>query len=348
MSLTTPGRLAAFIRLGRPKFLFQSMMVVGLGVTAAQHEGHPFNLGWYLGTLLFGWSAHLMTHYCNEYFDLDADRANRTPTSWTGGSRILVDGLLPPGVSLGAAFVLLFLAATTAATMPDTASRLMAITILAAAWFYTAPPARLNYHALGEIACAAVLYGLGPLLAHRLQGGDPTAATLTYVALVFVLQFLRMSVMNLADIEGDRSTGKHTLAVALGPRGLIRLYLAGQTLTYTATAVLLLTGTLPALPALAFLATLPIPVWVGRRLTQQALAGPGTNNAVTFWASMHMPITAAALTLALLTDRLTGDTHPDTPWPIICAATLIAFAAWFTRALRTPPPALPEQETQTP
>lgn len=343
-----PGRLTAFIRLGRPKFLFQSMMVVGLGVTAAQHEGHGFSPAWYVGTLLFGWAAHLMTHYCNEYFDLEADRANHSPTSWTGGSRVLVDGLLPPLVSLGAAFVLLFLAAAVTAVMPDTASRLMAVTVLAAAWFYTAPPARLNYRALGEIACAAVLYGLGPLLAHRLQGGDPTTATLTYVAIVFVFQFLRMSVMNLADIDGDRRTGKRTLAVALGARGLIRLYLAGQSLTYAATAVLLLTGALPVLPGLAILATFPVPLWVGRRLLHGALATHGANNAVTFWASMHMPITAVAITVALLTDLLTGDPGPDTPWLVLCTATLIAFAVWFTRAVRTPPPPLPDQETLTP
>lgn len=35
-------RLRAFVRLGRPKFLVQSMMVVGLGVSMSVHDGHAF------------------------------------------------------------------------------------------------------------------------------------------------------------------------------------------------------------------------------------------------------------------------------------------------------------------
>ena len=45
-------------------------------------------------------AAQLMTHYANDYFDLEADRANRTPTRWSGGSRVLPAGVLPPRVAL--------------------------------------------------------------------------------------------------------------------------------------------------------------------------------------------------------------------------------------------------------
>lgn len=104
---TASGTLTAFLKLARVKFLFQSMMVTGFGVTLAVHTGGAFSLPWYLLTLGFAWSTHLMTHFCNEYFDLEADRANPSPTSWTGGSRTLVDGLLSPTVSLASAFVAL-------------------------------------------------------------------------------------------------------------------------------------------------------------------------------------------------------------------------------------------------
>ena len=48
-------------------------------------------------------SFQLMTHYANDYFDLEADRANQTPTTWSGGSRVLPAGELSPRVALIAA-----------------------------------------------------------------------------------------------------------------------------------------------------------------------------------------------------------------------------------------------------
>src|SRR5262249_35033922 len=155
-------------------------------VTVSVHDGHGFSPGWYAVTVLFAWCAHLMTHYCNEYFDLEADRANDTPTSWTGGSRVLVDGLLDPVVSLSASFVLLFGGVVLIAVMPATTARVVAVAILAFAWFYTAPPLRLNYHALGEITCASVLYALGPMLAFLLQAGELSPLLLTCVTVMFV------------------------------------------------------------------------------------------------------------------------------------------------------------------
>src|SRR5262245_870587 len=103
-------RLAAIIRLGRPKFLIYSMVLAALGPSCSVFLGYPFQLKAYLQVQLFAWIAHLMTHYCNEYFDFAADSANPSPTRWTGGSRVLVEGLLTPQFSLALAHALLFAA----------------------------------------------------------------------------------------------------------------------------------------------------------------------------------------------------------------------------------------------
>ncbi|MFJ4794875.1 prenyltransferase [Kitasatospora purpeofusca] len=334
-ALPRAERVRAFVRLGRPKFLVQSMMVVGLGVSMSVHDGHAFRPGWFVLTLAFAWCTHLMTHYCNEYFDLDADRANAAPTGWTGGSRVLVSGLLRPMVSLSAAFVLLFVSLGLIAVMPTTGTRVMAAAIAALSWFYTAPPLRLNYHALGEVACALVLYGLGPLLACALQSGSVTGADVVYAGVVCALQFLRMSVMNLADIEGDRRTGKHTLAVALDGPGLVRLYIAGQVAVGAGMLVLAGTGVVPAAGAIAVLATAPVAAWVSRRLLTGALRRPEKANAVTFLASMHMPVTACAITLSLLGSALNTGRGVPGGWLAVYGVTLTAFLVWLTGAVRS-------------
>src|SRR5580700_12077172 len=134
------AQLAAFIRLSRLKFLLESLITVVLGVTVSVYAGHQFRLSDWLLAQAFISGTHLMTHYCNEYFDYEADKAQQDPTGWTGGSRVLAQGQLRPEVSLAAAFVMLFVMIALAAAMPDGASRGMSAAILALAWFYTAPP----------------------------------------------------------------------------------------------------------------------------------------------------------------------------------------------------------------
>ena len=93
--------------------------------------------------------AQLMTHYANDFFDLEADRANRTPTRWSGGSRVLPDGVLPPGVALGAALVLGARRARRRAGAGDARAAIgrcccrSPSSMIALAWGYSAPPLRL-------------------------------------------------------------------------------------------------------------------------------------------------------------------------------------------------------------
>ena len=84
--------VAAFVKLGRPQFLVGGFVFYGLGRRwrrrrARRSTAARFALGQLVVT-----AAQLMTHYANDYFDLEADRANRTPTRWSGGSRVLPDG----------------------------------------------------------------------------------------------------------------------------------------------------------------------------------------------------------------------------------------------------------------
>src|SRR5690242_9680233 len=81
----------AFIRLGRITFLTGGVLLHLLGVAVALYLGAKLSIpALILGQLAIT-TTQLMTHYANDYFDLAADRANTTPTNWSGGSRILVE-----------------------------------------------------------------------------------------------------------------------------------------------------------------------------------------------------------------------------------------------------------------
>ena len=226
--------IGAFIRLGRPKFLVGGFVFHGLGAALAVAAGAPFDAN------LFGWgqlvvtTAQLMTHYANDFFDLEADRANRTPTRWSGGSRVLPDGGLRPGIALAAALVLGFIAmgATLVLAMRGVDRPLLlpiAVVTMTLAWGYSAPPLRLAARGLGELATAFVVTLCVPLLGYYGQAGELAPRIFAACLLPCVLQFAMLLAIELPDAAGDAVAGKRTLVVRLGAAAGARLY-AGLTI----------------------------------------------------------------------------------------------------------------------
>ncbi|QMU66319.1 MAG: hypothetical protein GKR88_19870 [Flavobacteriaceae bacterium] len=114
------------IKLGRLKFLVYSALSYTLGMTLCLYADiENINLNSYILGLVLVWSIHLMTHYCNEYYDLEADKANLSFTKWTGGSRVLANGDLNPNMSISAAYLLLFLTTALGLFLPNFGSKLI-------------------------------------------------------------------------------------------------------------------------------------------------------------------------------------------------------------------------------
>ena len=289
------------MRLGRPKFLVYSTLLFSLGVAVAVREGAPITPGWWVAGQFLVWCIHLTTHYCNEFFDFDADKANTAPTRWTGGSRVLVEGHLPPIASLAAAFVLLFAGLAVVIAIPSTGARVTALAAIAMAWFYTAPPLRLNYRGLGETVVAAVLNLCAPLLAYQISTDHAPWLLLAIVFPTFMAQQLRMMVMNLADYDGDRSIGKRTLAITFGRRGTVRAFAAGQVVVYAVIAASAFLG-MPRAVTVAMLLTAPVALWQALRLLRGELEQARTANSVVFWASTHVALIALAAVGGVLVD----------------------------------------------
>jgi 1,4-dihydroxy-2-naphthoate octaprenyltransferase len=325
------ARLAAFVRLGRPEFLAYSLLLYGLGSAAFAAEGRAIALARWAHGLAFVWAAHLMTHYCNERFDLPADAKNLAPTRWTGGSRVLVEGRLTPAVSLVAALVLLLVATVLALAMPVGAARAVALGTMTLAWFYTAPPIALNYRCLGEVTVASVLCVAVPLLAFTLQrgAGAPSGVLVAALAPLFVAQAARMLVMNLADHDGDLRAGKRTLAVALGPRWARRAVAVAQVVVYGAILALAAVGALPAHTGTMMTLTAPLGGWLALRLLFGAPRTRAEANSVAFWASTQVALLALAATVGLL-----APARAPAPSLALCAAIVALFGVLLALQIR--------------
>jgi 1,4-dihydroxy-2-naphthoate octaprenyltransferase len=295
----------AFVRLGRPKFLIGGFVFYGLGAALAVAAGAPFEAGRYLWGQLMVTAAQLMTHYANDYFDLEADRANRTPTRWSGGSRILPDGVLPPAAALGAALVLFAVALGAALAFamrtPDLPLTLpLAVFMTAFAWAYSAPPLRLAARGLGELTTAAVVTLSVPLLGYYLQAGEVDGRILAACVLPCLLQFAMLLAIELPDAAGDAVAGKRTLVVRLGAPAGARLY-AGLTIAGFGALPLLARVGLPARVALAPLALAPVAIWQAARVVRGGYADPARWDSIAFWSVALLAGSASAALVAAIT-----------------------------------------------
>ncbi len=220
-------RLWSFLKLTRPIFLLGAAALYTLGIAIAASQGATIDparalLGQWMVTAI-----QLTTHYVNEYYDVETDRliANHR-TLFSGGSGVLAAGELSPRAALIAARIcglMSVLAIGVVATISPTAA-LIGIAALLAGWFYSAPPLALMSSGWGELSASLVVAGLTPLTGFALQAGRIDPAVFV-VSLPLVLIHIAMLIaFEFPDFEGDRATGKRTLAVRLGKNRAAHLH----------------------------------------------------------------------------------------------------------------------------
>jgi len=234
------GRLSAAERLRqqgghwlqamRLQFYPMTWIAYTVGALAAAHVDGVFaNPLFWLGYLCL-FLAEVATVLINELVDLQSDRLNPFFSTFTGGSRVLVDGLLSPrqvrggiGAALaGFALASVGLLLLTPAPLTAVLSVLLGMTVLAMG--YTAPPLKLCYRGLGELD-VALTHSVGVILCgYVFLGGawnDPMPWLLSLPLLLAILPSIILS--GIPDMAADAAVGKRTLAVRLGQRGALRL-----------------------------------------------------------------------------------------------------------------------------
>ena len=288
------SRLWAFIRLGRPLFLGGGFVLYALGAAIAHATGHAIDGYRYALGQGAVTAFQLMVHYANDYFDLEADRANQTPTAWSGGSRVLPGGELPPQVALYAALVLAAIGAGLALVLGGHALATLAV-IFVLAWSYSAPPLRLCATGLGELDTALVVTVLVPYLAFTLQGGTSLAMLALTVAPPALLQFAMLVAIEFPDAAGDAATGKRTLVVRLGASAAARLYVAITALAFAWPPLAHALG-LPGVVSLAMVLPAPVALW--RIAHARDHADPAAFERLTFFAVFLLMTTSACALVA--------------------------------------------------
>jgi 1,4-dihydroxy-2-naphthoate octaprenyltransferase len=258
-----------FLRATRLPFLSATFVPILLGIAVA---GLRDDFSWWLAllTLVGGACIHLALNVANDVFDTlsGADEANVNPTQFSGGSRVILYGLLrlrsmallsagfyAAGIGIG-----LVLAALQG-------WNLLWVGVAGAliSFFYTAPPLRLVHRGLGELA---VFLGFGPIMAlgaYFVQAGEYAWEPFLASIPVGILIALILYVNEVPDRPADAAAGKRTLPVRLSQEGVIRLYELAVGVTFGLIVAFALSG-LIARPAIIAVAGLPLAFPVIRAL----------------------------------------------------------------------------------
>ena len=222
---TIRPRLSLFwlaLRTTRLPFLSATAVPVLLGIAAAASHG-AFTWWTALLTLIGGSFAHLAINVTNDIFDTlsGADDANTTPTQFSGGSRVAVYDLVSIRGLSWLALALFAAAAVIGLSLVAITGSLTLLWIGVAGILvgvaYTAPPLKLVYRGLGEIAVAV---GFGPIMllgAYVVQTGrlvwEPFVLSLVPGALIALILFVN----EIPDRRSDAEAGKRTLPTRFSP-----------------------------------------------------------------------------------------------------------------------------------
>jgi 1,4-dihydroxy-2-naphthoate octaprenyltransferase len=259
-----------FLRATRLPFLSATFVPVALGTAVAALDGEWH---WWLAilTLIGAACIHLGLNVGNDVFDTlsGADQANVRPTQFSGGSRVILYGLLSMrqmvammiGFYAVGAGIGLYLAITRG-FWPLLA---IGLTGMFLAIFYTAPPLRLVHRGLGEITVAL---GFGPVMtigAYYVQAQRWSWEAIYASLPVAILIALVLYVNEVPDIPGDAAAGKRTLPVRLGRQTVIAAYVASVVAAFGLILVGAVAGVIPR-PTIIALAAAPLAAEVYRGL----------------------------------------------------------------------------------
>lgn len=252
---------ALWWRAVRAEFFTASIVPVAVGVSTAANRGHR-SLLLAAVTLIGVLLLHAASNLANDYFDdlNGSDRCGPKSTPYSGGSRVIQDGLLTrEQVRTGAVVCLIAgcLVGTGLAVVCGWPVIVLGLLGVLGGYLYSAPPVWLASRGLGEVTagiCFGPLIVLGThfVIARRLDS-LPIAASLPVGCLIAAVLYLN----EFPDCKPDSLVGKRTLVVRLKGSRSRRGYGLLVILAYLSIAV----GTfLKALPPWVLLCLLTLPL----------------------------------------------------------------------------------------
>jgi len=205
----------------RAPFFTASIAPVILGVAVAYHHQQQVNWKLFLLTLIGAVCAHAGANVINDYYDHRSgnDEINKYHNTFTGGSRMIQNGIISPGKTFFIATIF-FLAAIIIGLylnfiLDGNVILIIGLAGIILGFTYSATPIKLSYRGIGELA---IVISYGPLIVLgtyfvQVQQLDwiPILASIPAGILVGLILFIN----GFQDMQADGAVGKRTAVVRL-------------------------------------------------------------------------------------------------------------------------------------
>ncbi len=225
----------------RAGFLTASIAPVILGTAVAWGLTGVFLLDVFILTLIAGVCLHIGANVSNDYFDHTTEGTGSDDINkefirpFSGGSRVIQEGLLSPKEVLLGSFVFFAIGGFIGVYLAFTRGWLiLVIGVLGAGsgFFYTAPPFRLVKRGIGEIFIGLNFGVLMVLGSYYVQAQDiaiePIMVSLPLSLLIAGVLYIN----EFPDFVADRDAGKKTAVVRLGRKRAAKGYVVLMVATY--------------------------------------------------------------------------------------------------------------------
>lgn len=240
----------AWLRVLGPPFIALTIAVSLLGGAIAYQRKGALDFGLWLLCAIGLTLIHFGTSSLNDYFDYlsGTDNINRTPTPFSGGSRVLQEGALSPRALLlgGTLFIAIgSIIGMYLAFLKGLPVLALGVSGVFLAVGYIHPKINLSKKGLGELAVAIAF---GPIMLSGVYYVQTQAIDLEIVLIGIVMGLLAGSVLwlnEIPDYEADKVTGKTNWVVRLGKKKSSYVYVILHYLIYLFTLFLILKNVLP-------------------------------------------------------------------------------------------------------
>ena len=260
----TVATFSQWLAGARPKTLPAALAPVLTGTGLASWAGRR-HLDMALLAFIVALALQIGVNFANDY----SDGIRGTDAQRVGPFRLTASGTTSPNSVKWAAFGCFGVAAVAGLILVILTGLwwLLAVGFAAilAAWFYTGGKHPYGYAGLGEVM-VFIFFGLVAVLGTMLvQTGCPLLMRywlpgISAACAIGLLACALLVVNNLRDIDGDRSSGKRTLATLLGPSGTRIWFVALTGLASLAVFIVAVTTTWWALLGLGMWGFLAVPL----------------------------------------------------------------------------------------
>jgi 1,4-dihydroxy-2-naphthoate polyprenyltransferase len=264
-------QIGLWARAMRLPFLQASLIPAALGSALAYRDG-SFSWGLFCAVALAIGSINIGTNLSNDYFDhrSGADERNPRPTPFSGGSRVIQEGRIPPETILRAALVayaVAILLGLYLTVRSGPALLWFGVSGVGLSYFYTAPPLKLGYRGWGEILVGILLGPLAVLGSYYVYSRTLTDQAFLISLPIGLLVAAILYLNEFPDVDSDAAAGKRHWIVRLGRRRAVKGYVVILGSAYGIVLISGVSGILPAWTLLA-LASLPLALQAVRILAR--------------------------------------------------------------------------------